>query len=162
MLHQVIIVMGVSGCGKSTIGRMLSDRTGIPFFAADDFHPPANVEKMASGQPLNDTDRQPWLDILADLLAEKEQDGGAILACSALKESYRRTLGTKLTEPPRWVYLKGSQEVILARMQARKGHFMPPELLRSQFDVLEEPTEALHISIEESPEAIISAILASH
>lgn len=160
MSAPIYIIMGVSGTGKTTIGQGLCQQTGIPFFDADDYHPAANVSKMASGQALNDADRQPWLERLATLLAELEQQQGAILACSALKESYRKTLASQLSHPPVWVFLAGSFELIYQRMQAR-AHFMPPELLQSQFDTLEEPHDALRVSVEHSPESIISYILQS-
>lgn len=151
--------MGVSGSGKSTIGQALSQQTGIPFYDADDYHPAANVEKMASGQPLNDDDRQPWLERLARLLQEAETTEGAILACSALKLAYRQTLMTGLSQSAKLVFLKGSPELISARMQARKGHFMPPELLASQFDTLETPADALVVDIEQSVEAVVASIM---
>lgn len=158
MSTPIIIIMGVSGCGKSTIGLQLSTATGLPFFDADDFHPPANVAKMASGQPLNDQDRAPWLQILAGLLGEAAQTSGAILACSALKAKYRRALEEKLEHPPLWIYLEGSKALIAARVQARTGHFMPPALLDSQFEALEEPTEAVKVSIDQDVTAIIQSI----
>lgn len=155
------LLMGVSGSGKSTIGRALSARTNLPFFDADDYHPAANVAKMAAGQPLNDDDRQPWLEILAALLQKQTtNDEGAILACSALKTSYRNTLEQDLREKPLLVYLKGSPELISARMQARTGHFMPPALLASQFATLEEPQDARIVSIDQSIDQIVAAILA--
>jgi len=153
--------MGVSGSGKSTIGQALSQQTGIPFYDADDYHPKANVEKMASGQPLNDTDRQPWLERLALLLQEAEQGNGAVLACSALKVSYRKTLISALAREAKIVFLKGSPELISARMQARKGHFMPPALLASQFGTLEIPADALVVDIEQTVEVIVKEILNS-
>jgi carbohydrate kinase (thermoresistant glucokinase family) len=155
------LIMGVSGSGKSTIGQALSARTGLPFFDADDYHPEANVAKMAAGQPLNDDDRQPWLETLAALLQKQTQNGeGAILACSALKASYRSTLEQGLPEKPLFVYLQGSPELIAARIQARTGHFMPPALLASQFATLEEPRDALLVSIDQSIDQIVEDILA--
>lgn len=152
--------MGVSGSGKSTVGKALSARTGIPYYDADDYHPPANVEKMADGQPLNDDDRQPWLERLALLLYEAEQSGeGAVLACSALKEAYRKTLKKELEQAPRLVYLKGSKTLIAARMRERQGHFMPTQLLDSQFATLEEPAAALVVSIDQPLVAIVAEII---
>lgn len=157
----IYLIMGVSGSGKSTIGQALSARTGLPFFDADDYHPEANVAKMAAGQPLNDDDRQPWLETLAALLQKQVQNGeGAILACSALKASYRNTLEQGLHEKPLFVFLKGSPELIAARMQARTGHFMPPALLASQFATLEEPQDALMVSIDQGVDQIVHDILA--
>lgn len=159
-MTSIYIIMGVSGSGKSTIGQALSADTGLPFFDADDFHPEANVAKMAAGIPLNDDDRQPWLETLNALLKKQIQNSeGAILACSALKASYRNTLEKDLDAPPFLVYLKGSPELISARMQARTGHFMPPALLASQFAALEEPQDALLVDIEHSIEQIVEDIL---
>jgi carbohydrate kinase (thermoresistant glucokinase family) len=160
MAKSIFILMGVSGSGKSTIGRALSNRTGIPFYDADDYHPPANLAKMASGQPLNDADRQPWLAQLAQLLGQAEQAEGAILACSALKTSYRTLLIQQVQQAPRWIYLKGNPTLIAQRLQARSGHFMPPTLLASQFTDLEEPAAAQVVSIDQPVEAVVAEILA--
>jgi len=157
-LKDLIIVMGVSGSGKSTIAKKLAQKLNIAYQDADDFHPPANVEKMASGAALNDADRQPWLENLADLLA-KNKDQGLVLACSALKESYRQTLNTKLKVPATTVFLSGTYELIYQRMQNRKDHFMPPVLLQSQFRALEEPDHAIKVSIDQSIKAIVAEIL---
>lgn len=147
-----IIIMGVSGSGKTTIGRLLSDKTSIPFFDADHFHPQANLLKMESGIPLTDEDRLPWLTTLQELINKESQ---LILACSALRQQYRQML-----DPDNqclWVYLKGDQATIAKRMQARK-HFMPPTLLDSQFETLEVPTQALTLNILESPEKLVHQI----
>ncbi|MGP3988780.1 gluconokinase [Streptomyces sp. 3N207] len=127
--------MGVSGSGKSTVGEWLAEALGLPFADADDFHPEQNIEKMSAGIPLDDADRAPWLDAMADWLARRA-DGGAVLVCSALKHRYRERLRRA---SPRlfFVHLDGSYELIAARLARRKGHFMPPSLLRSQFDALE-------------------------
>ena len=157
-IRQVIVIFGVSGCGKSTIARLLSDRTGLPYFDADDFHPKDNIEKMARGLPLNDKDREPWLEALSTLLEKAVRSGGGILACSALKEKYRKKLAGK-TEGIQWVFLKGDFDLIKRRMEARQGHFMKPEMLRSQFETLEEPEYGMVISIEDSPENITERII---
>ena len=147
--------MGVSGSGKTTIGRTLSQTLGYSFFDADDFHPKKNIDKMSSGLSLNDQDRLPWIGRLNDLLCQK-QDQGLILACSSLKESYRQRLSEGLEID--WFYLKGSYELILQRLENRSHHFMPNELLKSQFDTLEEPDYAIAIAIDKPIEKIIEHI----
>ena len=134
--------MGVSGSGKTTLGKALAQKLGWEFFDADDFHPPANIAKMTAGIPLSDTDRAPWLAALHDqLLSTLKADHHPVLACSALKERYRFQLleGLRGIEI---IYLKGSYDLILTRMSRRAGHYMKPEMLRSQFKVLEEPAYA--------------------
>jgi gluconokinase len=159
MAAQIILLMGVSGSGKSAVGRALSIALGWPFYDGDDFHPPQNVQKMAQGVPLADADRLPWLQTLHDLMANCLAQGEyAIVACSALKQSYREILlagneGTQL------VYLRGDYDLILSRMQARGNHFFKPELLASQFAVLEEPTNCLTVDIARPIDEIISAIV---
>ena len=153
---MLIVVMGVSGCGKTTIGTGLSKALGLPFFDADDFHPEANVKKMESGFPLDDGDRQPWLTSLENHLFEQAKSGGCILACSALKERYRKLLSSRLELE--WVYLKGSFSSIEKRLKNREGHFMGPKLLQSQFDALEEPQQCIEIDIELDPEEIIRRV----
>jgi gluconokinase len=133
------LVMGVSGCGKSTIGKMLAEKLGWGFFDADDFHPAANIAKMGAGIPLTDADRAPWLERLSALLRGEVAAGRhPVLACSALRQSYRDTLLAGLPGI-RIVYLRGDRELIASRMRNRPGHFMPPALLDSQFAALEEP-----------------------
>ena len=154
---MIIQVIGVSGCGKSTIARNLSSSLGIPYYDADDFHPPENVEKMKGGQPLNDDDRATWLTTLSDHLQEWEQKGGAILACSALKEKYRKFLSKGLKEC-HWVFLSGDYDLIYNRMRKREGHYMSASMLKSQFDALEVPAYGIHIDINKSPEEIINII----
>lgn len=155
---MVWIVMGVSGSGKTTIGRILAENQGLPFYDADDFHPPQNVEKMRSGQPLNDHDRKPWLDTLSRHISDWNRRGGAVLACSALKKSYRNTLRSDGNHV-QFIYLKGSKEMILKRMNDREDHYMPPSLLDSQFEALEEPPDAITVFIDNPPEKIIAEIL---
>ena len=154
-----LIVMGVAGCGKTTIGKALAARLGWDFFDADGFHPPANVAKMAAGIPLDDEDRAPWLAALHGLLAKTLQAGRhPVLACSALKQHYRETLLAG-NDGVRVVYLRGNYEVILARMNDRTDHYMKPGMLRSQFDALEEPRDALIVDITPTAEEIIENIL---
>lgn len=150
--------MGVSGSGKSTIGRMLALELGCPFFDGDDFHPKENIDKMASGQPLNDSDRVEWLNAL-NKLAQENQIEGAVIACSALKRKYRDLLTHKIEEKAVFAYLKGTFEEIMSRMQQRKDHFMPSELLQSQFDALEQPNDAIIVSITKSPEQMVKTLL---
>ena len=154
----IYIVMGVSGCGKSTIGKLLASKLNIPFFDGDDFHPEANVQKMASGLPLNDEDRKGWLQKLNKISIENIASG-AVIACSALKETYRNTLKQNLEKQMVFVYLKGTFEEIHARLKKRQDHYMPIELLKSQFETLEAPADAIHVSINHSPDEIISEIL---
>jgi gluconokinase len=131
--------MGVSGCGKSTVGGELSRLLGWPFRDADSFHPPANVEKMRRGVPLTDEDRWPWLDAIGAFIGERLAGGEpGIVSCSALKRVYRTRIGAK-RQGVRLVYLLGSQDLIATRLAGRKDHFMPAELLASQFATLEEP-----------------------
>lgn len=155
---MVLIVMGVSGSGKSTIGSRLAEKLHLPYFDADDYHPIENVNKMSSGKPLNDDDRQPWLEILSVKIAEWNRSGGAVLACSALKERYRTLLQSK-SKDVTFIYLKGDRDIILNRMRARKNHYMPPKLLDSQFEALQEPSDAIAVSIENNPAMIVGEIL---
>ena len=140
--------MGVCGCGKTTVGEALAQAIGCRFLDADDFHPAANVQKMASGVPLTDDDRWPWLDRIAGELAQILARGGhAVLACSALKEAYRQRL--KQAGDVRIVYLKGDEATIGGRLAARQHKYMPPALLPSQFAALEEPADALVVDIRQ-------------
>jgi gluconokinase len=151
-----IIIMGVSGCGKSSVGEGLALRLGIPFRDGDDLHPPANVAKMRAGVPLTDDDRWPWLDRVAKVLA---MDAPVVVGCSALRCAYRDRLRAQAGGPVRFIHLTGSREVIATRMAARSGHYMPPSLLDSQFAALESPgrDEALSIDIDQPLDAIIAA-----
>lgn len=152
--------MGVSGSGKTTVGRLLSDRLGVPFYDADDFHPQANIEKMSQGIPLNDKDRQPWLERLRDLIEDTLSTGKeGILACSALKSKYRQTLEGDRSKDIIWVYLHGDYDLIKQRMRQRHDHFLDEDMLRSQFEALEEPQQAVTIDITHSPEEIVAQIL---
>lgn len=150
--------MGVSGTGKTTIGNLLSQALDIPFFDGDDFHPQANIDKMASGQALNDNDRYDWLAAL-NQLAKNNKTKGAIIACSALKEKYRVQLSSKIEVKTVFIYLKGTFDEIKSRLDSREGHFMTSTLLKSQFDTLEAPTNAITVSILQTPKQITNEIL---
>lgn len=154
---MIILVIGVSGCGKTTIASQLSATTGIPYYDADDYHSKANIEKMRQGMPLTDDDRSFWLANLSSRLQEWENEGGAILACSALKEKYRRQLVGNI-KTYHLIFLEGSYDLIFKRMIKRKDHFMSEEMLRSQFDALEVPMYGLHIDIKNSPKEIVEKI----
>ncbi|MBU3731576.1 MAG: gluconokinase [Beijerinckiaceae bacterium] len=162
MIPRVLIVMGVSGCGKSTVGQALGEELGWEFRDGDAFHPPANVAKMKSGAPLTDEDRWPWLDAIARYIDETRAQGGhAIIACSALKRVYRDRL--KGARPDvTFVHLAGSKELIEARMAARQNHFMPLGLLDSQFATLEAPSDdegAMIVSVAGAPDEIVHDVL---
>lgn len=159
MKTRFFIVMGVSGCGKSSVGKSLAQTLGWDFYDADDFHPPANVAKMASGIPLDDSDRAPWLAALHDLISSSlEADKPGVLACSALKERYRQQLMDG-NEDVQIVYLQGSYELIWSRMEKRTDHYMKPHMLKSQFETLEEPMKALTMDVSMSVDAIVQEIM---
>jgi len=153
--------MGVSGCGKSTVGELLSQELNIPFFDGDDFHPKANIEKMSKGIPLNDDDRKPWLEKLATL--PDENSNGCVIACSALKKHYRELLSSQQTAT--FIYLHGEKETLLERINARSAnsdHFMPSSLLDSQLDTLESPSgepNCITLNITSSPQELVSQII---
>ena len=158
---MVIILMGVSGCGKTTVGELLAQDLNLPFYDADDFHPETNVKKMESGIPLNDDDRKPWLKELALQIKKWNRNDGAVLACSALKDTYREMLvADSNRNEVQFVYLKGSKKLIAERLKQRSGHYMPPKLLDSQFEALEEPDDAVIMPINHSPEKISERIIA--
>jgi len=159
MKIRFFIVMGVSGSGKTEVGRSLAKQLGWDFYDADDFHPPENVAKMANGIPLDDSDRGPWLASLHDLIASSlEQKKPGVLACSALKERYRQQL-LQQDQDVGLVYLKGSYDLIWSRMSARADHYMKADMLKSQFDALEEPQNALTIEITRSVDQIVGEIM---
>ena len=161
MKTRFFIVMGVSGCGKSSVGKALAERLGWDFYDADDFHPPENVAKMVNGIPLDDSDRAPWLATLHDLISSSlKADQPGVLACSALKERYRQQL-LKDNDDVQFVYLKGSYDLIWSRMSKRQDHYMKPQMLKSQFEALEEPTNALTMDISKSVDEIVGDILKS-
>ena len=151
-----IVVMGVSGSGKSTVGAALAQRVRFPFADADDFHPPANIAKMTAGEPLTDADRQPWLEVIGEWLAEHSATGG-VMSCSALKHRYRDQLRGHC-RTVQFLHLSGTLDVIEARQASRPGHFMPAALLASQFDTLEPLTpdeSGLTIDVGQSIDAIV-------
>ncbi len=158
---MIIILMGVSGCGKSTVGKRLASILRLPFLDADDLHPPDNIRKMTNGIPLDDRDREPWLQVLKSRLEEMKNQNGGILACSALKAAYRKVLYAGAGPNAKFIFLKGSRDVIRKRLTQRADHFMKEALLDSQFRDLEEPKDALILPIEGTPEDICSRILAS-
>ena len=153
-----ILVMGICGTGKSTIGKLLSEQLEVPFIEADDFHPISNVEKMQSGSPLNDEDRQPWLEAIAKELKQKEETG-FVLACSALKEKYRTVLFSSLLKKAIIIQLDGDKVLIEKRMTARSDHFMPTDLINSQLADLEPSKEAIHFDISNEPNFIVKEII---
>jgi gluconokinase len=176
---MVIVLMGVCGCGKTTVGQMLAAELGWPFYEADAFHPASNVQKMSRGEPLTDADRRPWLSRLAEVIRQHIDDGSdAVLACSALTVSARDTLagdgeggeaGVAAWDTSGggfasggggvvFVYLKGDKELIRQRMRRRVGHFMPASLVDSQFATLEEPHDAIVVDVADPPEVIVAAI----
>lgn len=156
---MIVVLMGVSGSGKSTVGKILAEQLGWTFLEGDDFHPPANVAKMRAGVPLTDADRAPWLaDLRERIDAAYNRGENVILACSALKHAYQDYLAKHEPDGVRYVYLHGSEELIRQRLAARTGHFMRPGLLHSQFEVLEPPDHALRVEISGTPEAIAGDI----
>jgi gluconokinase len=152
-IAMVILVMGTTGAGKTTVGKLIADRLGWIFLDADDFHPPANIEKMKHGIPLADADRTPWLANIHARLVQLATDGkNAVLACSALKQSYRDTLSAGLDF--RVVYLRGTYEQMRQHILARHGHFAGESILAGQFADLEEPRDALAIDVVGTPDEI--------
>jgi gluconokinase len=156
-LPRAVVVMGVSGCGKSSVGEALALRLGARFVDADDFHPPANVDKMRRGIPLDDDDRAPWLARLNALLRDAvAQDESVVLACSALRQRYRDALADRLPAL-RVVHLSGSPALIAERLAARRHRYMPASLLQSQFDALEPPADAVVVDVAGTIDEIVDA-----
>ncbi len=152
-----IYLVGISCVGKTTIGKLLSQKIEIPFFDGDDFHSTANKEKMKSGKPLNDNDRKEWLWEINKMAKEQAKVKGAVIACSALKEKYRSILSEGMAEPV-WIFLQGSYDEVYERMKKRNDHYMPVQLLSTQFESLEIPANAFTIDIKNDPQAIIAKI----
>ncbi len=156
---NVYVVMGVSGIGKTTIGKKLAEKLEIPFYDADDYHPEANVKKMSSGVALDDEDRKEWLEILAKNIKNWGESEGAVLACSALKETYRESLSKGLKDQVVFVYLHAEYDLVFKRMKDRKGHYFKESLLKSQFDTLEEPQSAIKVDVDQEITEIVSEVL---
>jgi len=159
MKSRFFIVMGVSGCGKSSVGQALAQYLGWDFYDADNFHPPENLAKMTNGIPLTDSDRVPWLASLRELISSSlKADKTGVLACSALKERYRQQL-VDGNSSVQIIYLKGSYDLIWSRMEKRANHYMKPHMLKSQFEALEEPTNAFTIDISMSLDDVVREII---
>ena len=160
---RAIIVMGVSGCGKTSVAEGLAAALSAAFIEGDSLHPAANVEKMSKGIALSDADRWPWLDAVGRALSEAREEGGdVVVSCSALKKSYRDRLRAAAGDALSFVFLKGSREILLSRMAARQGHFMPASLLDSQLATLEDPTGepgVVTVQIDRPVDAIVAAAL---
>ncbi len=157
---MIVIVMGPMGSGKTHIGELLATALGWPFIEGDAFHPPENVEKMRAGRPLTDADRAPWLASVRREIDQRIASGGhAVLACSALKQTYRDTLGVD-QQTVRTVYLRGSRDVLLKHLAARNHPYMADQLLQSQLDTLEEPADGITVDIAQPPQEIVKAVLA--
>jgi gluconokinase len=156
---MIVVLMGVSGSGKTTVGKLLAERLGWRFVEADDYHPPSNVAKMAAGVPLNDEDRRPWLAAVKRQIDEACKRGeNVVVACSALKHAYQEYLERDEPACVEYVYLHGSPELIRQRLAHRTGHFMNPNLLPSQFQTLEPPAGALSVDVSPPPEEIAAEI----
>ena len=157
-MHTIVFIMGVSGVGKTTIGKLLAEVLPLRFIDADDYHSASNKIKMQQGIPLTDEDRLPWLQSLNGIAKIEAHHAGAVIACSALKEQYRTILSEGLHKPI-WIYLHAQVEVVEKRLLNRKEHFMPASLLPSQFAAFEEPKVAIRIDSNLFPEAILAEIL---
>jgi len=156
---MIIVVMGVTGVGKTTIGSALAQRLAYAFEDADSYHSPSNIEKMSHGIPLTDADRMPWLESMHRMLQEyAARDHGVVLACSALKQSYRDILGKDMVIT--WIYLKATAEAIRERIEQRHGHFAKEDLLKSQFDTLEEPQGVIVVNANPPEEQVVAEAVA--
>jgi gluconokinase len=162
-MSPAIVIMGVAGSGKTSVGELLAAKLGFPFRDADEFHPPANVAKMSSGVPLEDADRWPWLDAIGAAIRDAQREG-IVVACSALKRVYRDRIIRAAGRPVDFVFLDGSLETLRQRIGGRRGHFMPPSLLDSQLATLERPKgdeRAVTVSIEQPIDAVVAATLSA-
>ncbi len=158
-MQKVIYIMGVSGSGKTTIGELLAAKTGFSFYDADDFHSQKNKDKMKAAIPLTDEDRWPWLESIHSFVKTAIAEKSVIVACSALKEIYRKILCEGIESSCNWIFLKGDFEKIAERLKNRHGHYMSPALLQSQFNTLELPANAIVVDISLSPEEIAEQIM---
>ena len=156
---MLVVIMGVSGSGKSIVGKTLASKLKLPFYDADDFHPKKNIVKMQQGIPLNDLDRKPWLKTLSVNLARWEVETGAVLACSALKEMYRSIFNSAVDSEITWLYLYGCSELIRKRMTERREHYFKPNLLNTQLTDLEPPKYGYHFNVSSSVNDIVSSAL---
>ena len=155
---MILFIIGVSGSGKTTVGRLLASALDLPFFDGDDFHPAANIEKMSKGIPLNDDDRAGWLTLLHAKALKCTDTGGGVFACSALKKAYRTILAKGIANQTHFFLLNGNYELIMNRLQERKGHYMPPALLQSQFDILEVTDEVIEVDVQLEASEIVAFI----
>ena len=161
MNFPLILIMGVSGSGKTTVGELLAQQLKLPFYDGDDFHPAANVAKMTAGIPLTDADRAGWLATLAADLGKWGATTGAVVACSALKEAYRQTLQAGAPDNPlQWVFLDGTPELLRSRIEGRQGHYMKANMLDSQLAALEKPTYGLQLDVQDAPDKLVAQIVA--
>ena len=156
-MYPIIFIIGVAGTGKSTIGKLLSEQLSVPFFDADDYHPQTNIDKMKKGIPLNDADREGWLQTLLSLAIFQQSLTTTIIVCSALKEKYRKIVSQHIAKA-HWIYLYADLHVIKERLDKRSGHFLSPALLQSQYDILEIPNYGLHINVADTIEIIVLKI----
>jgi carbohydrate kinase (thermoresistant glucokinase family) len=156
---MVYVICGISGSGKTTVGKSLARYLSLPFFDADDYHSDLCVKKMSAGIPLDDTDRMPWLMKLSQKIREWENSEGAVLACSALKDSYRKILVGDLSESVTFVFLKIEKSIAYQRLNERKGHYFTADMLESQFAVLEAPADAIHAENINPPEETVVKII---
>lgn len=152
---MIVVVAGVCGTGKSSVGHLIAKRLDVPFFDADDYHPKENVQKMSQGIPLSDDDRLPWLDELARLLNSLIESGGGVLACSALKQEYREHLSMHGGISIEWIFLIGDFELLKERLSARVGHFFNNDLLKSQLEIFEMPNYGLILDVNQSIDALV-------
>jgi len=161
MSPKVLVMMGVSGCGKTTVGKLVAEQLQCEFIEGDEYHSPANIAKMSSGQPLNDEDRYDWMNALNQKISEVLSNGKCgVLACSALKEKHRIRLAENWESQVLYIHIQGTFEQIHERMQAREGHYMKAGMLRSQFEALEPPSDVPVYDAELAPEEIAERVLA--